>query len=68
MNGLKLVLSITAFNRILDFSNGLDFYPGFFYNRPEGGCGMRRCEAPMYPSETKGTNEEECGEAAPTKF
>jgi hypothetical protein len=31
MNGPKLVLSQLAFNRILDFSNGLDFYPGFFY-------------------------------------
>jgi membrane-associated phospholipid phosphatase len=30
MNGLKLVLSHMAFNRILDFSNGLDVYPGFF--------------------------------------
>jgi membrane-associated phospholipid phosphatase len=30
MNGPKLVLSLTAFNRILDFSNGLDVYPGFF--------------------------------------
>jgi membrane-associated phospholipid phosphatase len=30
MNGLKLVLSKTTFNRILDFSNGLDFYLGYF--------------------------------------
>jgi hypothetical protein len=36
MNGLKLVLSKTTFNRILDFSNGLDFYLGYFVKgRPE---------------------------------
>jgi len=26
-------ISYYGFNRILDFSNGLDFYPGFFLSR-----------------------------------
>jgi hypothetical protein len=33
--GLCFAFTNSAFNRILDFSNGLDFYLGFFLSLPE---------------------------------